>query len=378
MDRLIAIDATNLNAGGGITHLVNYLLHSDPLPDSTHIYIWARPSTLRKLPSYPWLTKRSNFFITFSGFTCLFWSYIVLPVYLRIKQFDILFAPGGSQIGLFHPVVTMSRNILPFSIRETCRYGFRLITLRLLLLRLIQTLSFVTCDGLIFLTPSAKDYILKRLPFRPKRTVVIPHGVSAISPYPRAFMPISSFSEANPFNIIYVSDLHPYKHHLSLIKATAQLRVEYSFPLHLHLIGALHSSTKNRLDKLLRSIPDSSSWIHFHGHLSTHEISALFSSSHISVFASTCENLPNILLEYMAAGLPIVCSSYPPMPSITRNAAVYFNPLSHASLELALYTLITNPSLRSTLSARALSSSSLYKWVSTARDTNSFLNSFYV
>ena len=44
------------------------------------------------------------------------------------------------------------------------------------------------------------------------------------------------------------------------------------------------------------------------------------------VFASSCENLPNILIEGMAAGLPIACSRRPPMPEVLGDAGESFDP----------------------------------------------------
>ena len=44
----------------------------------------------------------------------------------------------------------------------------------------------------------------------------------------------------------------------------------------------------------------------------------LLSNSHICIFASSCENMPNSLVEGMASGLPIACSDRGPMPEILK------------------------------------------------------------
>ena len=46
----------------------------------------------------------------------------------------------------------------------------------------------------------------------------------------------------------------------------------------------------------------------------------------LGLFASSCENMPNILLETMGAGLPIACSNRQPMPEILKNGGEYFDP----------------------------------------------------
>jgi hypothetical protein len=46
------------------------------------------------------------------------------------------------------------------------------------------------------------------------------------------------------------------------------------------------------------------------------------------IFASLCENLPNILLEAMNSRLLIACSSVEPMPSVLKGGGIYFGPFS--------------------------------------------------
>ena len=72
------------------------------------------------------------------------------------------------------------------------------------------------------------------------------------------------------------------------------------------------------------------------------ELPALYASADACVFASSCENLPNILLEGMASGLPIACSDRGPMPELLGDAAVYFNPELQSSIEEALERLLNS------------------------------------
>ena len=44
-----------------------------------------------------------------------------------------------------------------------------------------------------------------------------------------------------------------------------------------------------------------------------------FTSCFTFIFASTCENMPNILIEGMSSGLPILCSNYLPMPEFLKD-----------------------------------------------------------
>ena len=87
-----------------------------------------------------------------------------------------------------------------------------------------------------------------------------------------------------------------------------------------------------------------------------------------------CENLPNILLEGMASGLPIACSDRGPMPELLGDSAVYFNPELQSSIEDALEILMNSPELRHKLSEKSYQLSQKYTWDKCAEQTFEFLS----
>ena len=84
-------------------------------------------------------------------------------------------------------------------------------------------------------------------------------------------------------------------------------------------------------------------WSNYHGAVNYSELPSLYRESDIGIFASTCENMPNILLKMMASGLPVLCSKVPPMPSILGPSAVYFDPEDPYSISQSLCKLIHHP-----------------------------------
>ena len=82
----------------------------------------------------------------------------------------------------------------------------------------------------------------------------------------------------------------------------------------------------------------------------------------ISVFASSCENMPNTLLEAMAAGLPIACSDRGPMPEVLQDAGVYFDPEDALSIANALEKIINCSKFRERIASRARELSSRFSW----------------
>ena len=103
------------------------------------------------------------------------------------------------------------------------------------------------------------------------------------------------------------------------------------------------------------------------------EIPELLLKSDIFDFASSCENMPNILLETMASGLPIACSNRGPMPEVLGQAGVFFNPEQPEDIARALLELIESPQARTELARASYGRVQEYSWLRCADETFRFL-----
>jgi glycosyltransferase involved in cell wall biosynthesis len=103
------------------------------------------------------------------------------------------------------------------------------------------------------------------------------------------------------------------------------------------------------------------------------DLPALLAGANLFVFASSCENMPNTLIEAMAIGLPIACSNRGPMPEVLRDGGVYFDPESYLSIAASIESLLRNAELRRSLADRAKRLSSQYSWSRCATETWTFL-----
>jgi len=86
--------------------------------------------------------------------------------------------------------------------------------------------------------------------------------------------------------------------------------------------------------------------------------------------------MPNILLEGMAAGLPMTCSNMGPMPEILADAGVYFNPENPADIAGAVRQLYASASLRTQLAEKAFAQAKAFSWERCAGETFAFIGSF--
>jgi len=96
---------------------------------------------------------------------------------------------------------------------------------------------------------------------------------------------------------------------------------------------------------------------------------AVYQHAKVNIFASSCENCPNILLEALAAGRPVLCSDYQPMPEFAGNAVRYFDPYNPEQLAEKLIDLLDDSALRTDLGLRARARSERFHWTDTADKT---------
>src|SRR5437764_2884342 len=262
----LGIDASNLRAGGGRRHLVDVLAVADPARwGFSEVVLWGSGETLEAVGDQPWLLKSHQPLLDRSLPFRSYWQRYQLSSRARAQACNVVWVPGGSYAGEFRPVVTMSRNMLPFVPRELRRYGWSPVGIRLRLLRSIQTRTFREADGLIFLTRYACSTISPQV--RPLRGLVatIPHGVDhSFSAEPRSQMRIEEYSHERPLRILYVSIIDQYKHQWHVAEAVGRLR-QAGVPVALDLVGPAYRPALNRLQRTLNRVDPRHEFVVYHG-----------------------------------------------------------------------------------------------------------------
>jgi len=370
----LGIDASNIRSGGGIVHLTRLLAAADPPAHGFEaVVVWAPAQTLARLVGRPWLVKRHERALEGRYPLRAWWQAMRLGALARHERCDLLFVPGGAFATAFRPVVTMSRNLLPFEWRELWRYGCSATTLRLLLLRRSQARSLRNASGTIFLTRYARDTVRAVTGELRGASVIIPHGLdTAFIRPPRAPRPLEACSPASPLRLVYVSIVDLYKHQWQVAAAVAQLRGE-GLPVSLTLIGPAYGPALRRLRRTLARCDPRGEFIQYAGPLAHAELPAAYAAAEVGVFASSCENMPNILLEAMGAALPIACSNRGSMPEVLGEAGVYFDPEDAASIAQALRDLLASPGQRLQRARAAAARAQEFSWERCARETFGFL-----
>jgi len=371
---ILGIDASNIRDGGGLTHLVEIIRASKPSEYSfSKVFIWSGDSTLQEFDNHPWLEKRSNKFLNGNFVTRIFWQKFCLKRTITEAKCDVLFIPGGSFSIKFPAIVTISQNMLPFELKELLRFGASLMTFKFFLLRISQATSFKKANGVIFLTNYAKNKVTERIGNIAGKISIIPHGINAnFFNNPHEQKPMSYYTISNPFKILYISRIDMYKHQNKVAEAVSLLRNE-GFPVSLELVGSSYSPALKKLNMTLKKFDHDNEYIHYSGSVKHYKLHDILKRSDLFLFASTCENMPNILLEGMASGLPIACSSYGPMPEILEDSGVYFDPEKSQDIALSVKKLLISHQLREKMSKQSYEKAKEFSWDRCSSETFNFL-----
>jgi glycosyltransferase involved in cell wall biosynthesis len=171
---------------------------------------------------------------------------------------------------------------------------------------------------------------------------------------------------------VYVSNADLYKHQWHVVRAFGQLRA-LGLPLRLKLVGGRTGRGSMLIEEAVREVDPRGAFIEVTEPLPHVAITEQLAAADLFVFASSCENMPNTLVEAMAGGLPIACAERGPMPEILQDGGAYFDPERPASIAAAVRGLVTDPALRLRLATRAYELANAYSWRRCAAETWKYL-----
>jgi glycosyltransferase involved in cell wall biosynthesis len=368
---ILGIDAHCIRGvGGSITHLRELLRVANPAASGfTKVVLWSGKTTLDQIDDRAWLVKAHDPMLDKGLAQRTYWSSSKVSSLARKEGCDVLWLPGCSFAGSFRPYVAMSRNMLPFDWREMMRYRFSPRFLKFFLLRFSQSRTYRRSDGMIYLTEYARDRVSAVIG-RPRETGrVIPHGIET------QFAPATGTgapARKPPWRLLYVSAVDLYKHQWRVVEAVSLLQGT-GLDVQLVLIGPNWPEARRKLHHAMKRfavVPGSVTYLGVVKHAELHKH---YQQADVFVYASSCENLPNILLEAMASAMPVACSSRGPMPEVLKDAGVYFDPERAQSIAAAVRELIDSPTLRREKSELALLYSGEYSWRRCAQESFDYL-----
>lgn len=371
---VLGIDASRSRSGGGRAHLLGILSEGEPLRHGiVEVHVWAYQSLLEELPSRRWLIKHQAGHENDSVMHQLWWQRFRFIKELRKAGCLILLNTDAGTVGTFQPAVTMSRDMLSYEPGEIRRFGLSKARLRLIALRYVQNQSLRRAAGAIFLTRYARRVIEQSCGFLP-HVAHIPHGLAV------SFKEVPSLKEwpvgDQPIECLYVSPVWEFKHQWVVVSGVAALR-NLGHNLKLTLIGGGTGAIQSRLNREIAECDPNGEFVSQLDFVPQSELPGHLAKANLFVFASSCENMPNTLLEAMGAGLPIASSERGPMPEILEDGGVYFDPEDASSIARAIQQIITDGALRARIARRAKALAGQYSWQRCADETFAFISKTY-
>lgn len=357
---ILCIDASNILAGGGKTHLVELLNHATPQEFGfSKIVVYGHSAVMSAIEERQWLNKRTPKILKAGYLGRFLWQ-----VLLRKPVRDGLwFVPGGGRApGRY---VAMCQNLLPVELIEIKRFGFSTTTIRLLLLRVLHFAAYCNATGLIVLTKYSYNALPHSVQKKQMNYKVIPHGVNHNFFYSRGQV----HKNSDEFRFLYISIINNYKHQDKVARAIIRLR-EQGHRVKLTLVGPSFGPALARLNSIILGHSDAVEYI---GKVPYSEIPDVYQNHDAFILASTCETFCMILTEAMAMGIPIACSSRSSLPETLGDAGVYFDPEVEISIDEAILRLKEDSELRQRLSQRALERVKNFDWHRCADETFKFL-----
>lgn len=371
----LGIDMHNLRDGGGVSYITNLLRAFDPSRHGfSRVHVFGAAAVLARLPDRPWIEKHADPLLSKSLPYRLWFLFFRLGQALQHTGCNMLYSPGGLYFGGFRPFATISRNMMPFEPQHWRMYPrLSFDRLRLVLLRWAHAATFRRADGMVFLTRIAQRVVGTAIGPAQGQSAVIAHGVDRqlFNRVGRQALPVD-VKPSDAIRLVYPSRLEPYKHQVEVIAAVASLRSEFP-ALCLDLCGPANPAYGMLVAATMAKHDPAGQFVRYLGEVPLVKLPDLHERSHLMVFASSCENLPNTLIEAMSFGIPIVSADRPPMPEVAQDACLYFDPTDSQAIASAIRQTLANWPASLARAQTGLQLAAAYSWDHCADLTFRFL-----
>lgn len=289
-----------------------------------------------------------------------------LPKFLKKYKIDVFHAP---------------QNVIPFGITCKCvltiQYMFSFMMpkdhppfYRRWYLNTLTKLSARRANKVISVSYDNKRQIIRYLGIKESKVSAIHHGLD------NAFYPVKDLNIIKACKdkygissdyILCVANNVLNKNLEGVIKAFRYLKQHYTIPHLLVIAGSVGFSQERKawLREIINKYPD----IIHTGYVDSVELRNLYSGASVFAFPSYYESFGIPLLEAMACGVPIVTSNVFAMPEVVADAGLKINPYDFKEIGDAIYTLLTNPTLREDFIRRGFERVKKFSWETAAKET---------
>jgi glycosyltransferase involved in cell wall biosynthesis len=212
-------------------------------------------------------------------------------------------------------------------------------------------------DGIICVSESTRDDLLKYYEVDPSRVFAIHSGVAATTDNRQ---PTTALPKRY---ILFVSTIEPRKNLGVLLDAFENLKRRGKYDGSLVVVGRIGWKSEEFVSRLRGRD------VHHLDYLSPAELQEVYRKAEMFVFPSIYEGFGFPLLEAMAHGVPTIAAESSSLPEIAGDAALYFDPRDAAQLESAISRVVENHELRHALIMRGRERVEHFRWDTAAERT---------
>ncbi len=213
-------------------------------------------------------------------------------------------------------------------------------------------------DGRIFVSEPVREYITH---YFPGDHVVIPNGIECTRFASRDIKPIERFDDGRP-SILFVGRLDTRKGFRHLLRAYAYIKQAVA-DVRLIVVGGYGDEDKNPYVRFARA--HRLRGIHFVGYAEPEELPRYYRTATVFCAPSTgFESFGIVLLEAMAAGLPIVASNIAGYRTVLEDCAEGYlvPPGDEQAIARSVIALLQDPERREHMSACGTRKAARYDW----------------
>src|SRR5579871_1933076 len=290
------------------------------------------------------------------------WAALAAPLALGCGPVDVVHGHCGEDIAVLPLARLAARHCCPLviTVHSSVRYNMRVTSARTAWLRLAGGLAerrgLAAADMVIALTPAAASRLADQgIP--PSRIRVIPPGydpdlftADAPDPFPDLGRP----------RVGYIGRIAPQKDVGTLIRSFSRVTV----PACLLIVG--DGPDRRAAERQAQHLATP---VRFAGFAPHARIPAVLRHIDLLVLATRYEELPSVLIEAMAAGLPVIASRVGGIPALVSHDVngLLVPPGDPAALAAAISRVLTEPGTAARLAAAARQTAQRYTWPALAR-----------
>jgi len=221
--------------------------------------------------------------------------------------------------------------------------------------------SIRRADHICAISEFTRQSLIDRLGTPPERITTVPLAADAIfslTASARDGATLAKYALRSGGYLFFPAHTWLHKNHRAALAALRILREKHGLTLELVCTGGAREAQPD-LDRQIEAehLP-----VRFLGYCDRSELPILYRHAACLVFPSLFEGFGMPVLEAMACGCPVVCSSTTSLPEIAGDAAVLVDPLDHEALADGLATVLRSPDVRTDLSVRGVRQAAKFSW----------------